>query len=146
MSLIEQLKKQDLTISFAESMTGGALASYITSMQGASNVFKGSLVCYDTEIKTRVLGISKALIDTYQVVSKEVCLAMAEACQALFKTHLAISVTGYADGKENDIYIGIKETETTIYHLVRKEQTRQEMIQEVVHFVYDKIQERLLIV
>lgn len=146
MSLIEHLKKQNITLSFAESMTGGALASHVTKMPGASFVLKGSLVCYDTEIKTRVLGISQSLIDTYGVVSKEVCQAMVEACQKMFMSTISVSVTGFADGKEKDIYIGIKENETSIYHLVRNEQSRTEMIQEVVYFVYDKIQERLMFV
>jgi PncC family amidohydrolase len=146
MSLIEDLKKQKITLSFAESMTGGALASYLTSMPGASFVFKGSLVCYDNDVKTRLLGIPQSLIDTYGVVSKEVCQAMVEACQKMFLSRLSVSVTGYADGKEKDIFIGIKEDETHIYHLVRNEQSRGEMIQEVVDFVYLKIQERLLFV
>lgn len=146
MSLIEDLKKHKITLSFAESMTGGALASHITKMPGASFVFKGSLVCYENDIKTRLLGIPQSLIDTYGVVSEEVCQAMAEASQKMFLSRLSVSVTGYADGKEKDIYIGIKDNETMIFHLVRNEQSRREMIQEVVDFVYLKIQERLLIV
>jgi PncC family amidohydrolase len=146
MTLTEHLKKQNITLSFAESMTGGALASHITKMQGASLVFKGSLVCYDNDVKTRILGISQSLIDTYGVVSKEVCQAMVEACQKMFMSSISISVTGYADGKEKDIYIGIKEHETNVYHLIRNKQSRTEMIQEVVNFVYDKIQERLMFV
>jgi len=138
MTLIDHLKKQKITLSFAESMTGGALAAHITKMQGASHVFKGSLVCYDNDIKTRVLGISPSFIDTYGVVSKEVCQAMVEACQKMFMSSISVSVTGYADGNEKDIYIGIKEHETIIYHLIRKEQSRSEMIQEVVDFIYDQ--------
>ena len=146
MSLIEDLKKQKITLSFAESMTGGALASHLTNMSGASLVFKGSLVCYDNDVKIRLLGIPQSLIDTYGVVSKEVCQAMVEACQTMFLSRLSVSVTGYADGIKKDIFIGIKDDETNIYHLVRNEQSRGEMIQEVVDFVYLKIQERLLFV
>lgn len=146
MTLIEQLKNKNLTVSFAESMTGGALSSYITQFQGASQVFKGSLVCYNTDIKTNVLGISKALINTYGVVSHEVCEAMVEACQNMFQTTLSVSVTGYAEGDEKDIYVGIKLHEITIYHLKRYAQTRTEMIDEVVQFVYEKIHEQMMFV
>jgi PncC family amidohydrolase len=146
MTLIEQLKNKKLTLSFAESMTGGALASYITQFKGASQVFKGSLVCYDPDIKINVLGISQSLINTYGVVSHEVCEAMVEACHHMFQSSISVSVTGYAEGDEKDIYIGIKYHETILYHLKRSTQTRTEMIHEVVQFIYEKIHEKIMFV
>jgi PncC family amidohydrolase len=146
MTLLKELENKNITISFAESMTGGALASYITQFKGASKVFKGSLVCYDATIKNHVLGISQTLIDMNGVVSHEVCEAMVEACQKLFQTTISVSVTGYAEGDEKDIYVGIKYRDTSIYHLKRSIQTRIEMIQEIVEFVYVKISEKIMFV
>lgn len=143
-SIIQQLKAHHKTISFAESMTGGALAASLTKMSGASQVFKGSIVCYDSSVKVDILKVSQAVIDTYGVVSQEVALAMAESCQHMFLSSIAVSVTGYAEGTEKDIFICIKDETTTIYHLIRNHQSRQEMIEEVVSFVFEKISQRLL--
>ena len=143
MTFVDLLKQKELTISFAESMTGGALASHLTMIPGASHVFKGSLVCYDTEIKINILNVTKTLIDTYGVVSKEVSQDMAIKCQDLFKSSVAVSVTGYADGEHKDIFVTIRDHETNVFHLIRQDQNRRDMIQEVVAFVFNEVQKRI---
>lgn len=143
MTIVDVLKQKGLTISFAESMTGGALASHLTRIPGASHVFKGSIVCYDTDIKINILNVTKTLIDTYGVVSKEVSQDMAIKCQDLFESSIAVSVTGYADGEKKDIFMTIRDHETNVFHLIRQDQNRHEMIQEVVNFVFDVIQKRV---
>jgi nicotinamide-nucleotide amidase len=71
------LTQQKKTIATAESCTGGKIAQMLSSVPGASNYFKGSVVSYATETKIKVLGISEALIQKHSVVSAEVAKAMA---------------------------------------------------------------------
>lgn len=139
MTLVEYLRNQSLTISFAESMTGGALSKYMTQFSGASDVFKGSIVCYDTQVKVDVLGVSQNLIDTYGVVSHQVCEAMARSCKNVFKSDIAVSITGYAEGIHKDIFVGISYKDTHVFHIKRKDQNRIQMIDDIVSWIIDKI-------
>jgi nicotinamide-nucleotide amidase len=95
-SLGKILTRKNKTISTAESCTGGSIAQLLSSVPGASNYFKGSVVAYSTEVKQNVLGISKNLIDKYSVVSAEVANAMALSVKELLKTDYAIATTGNA--------------------------------------------------
>jgi len=90
------LTKEKLSLSIAESCTGGRIAQSFTAIEGASAYFKGALVPYDVAIKTDVLGVSKALIDEFSVVSVQVAEAMAKNAAKLFKTNFAIATTGNA--------------------------------------------------
>ncbi|SFA71753.1 nicotinamide-nucleotide amidase [Flavobacterium swingsii] len=96
------LTNKKLTISTAESCSGGKIASIITSVSGASNYFKGSIVSYATETKVNVLGISQEIIDEFSVVSKQVAEAMALQSQKIFKTDFAIATTGNAGPDKGD--------------------------------------------
>jgi nicotinamide-nucleotide amidase len=96
------LTQQNKTISTAESCTGGSIAQLLSSVPGASNYFKGSIVAYSTEVKQNVLGISENLIDEYSVVSAEVAKAMALSVKTLLKTDYAIAVTGNAGPSKGD--------------------------------------------
>jgi nicotinamide-nucleotide amidase len=102
------LAKNRQTIATAESCTGGKIAQMITSVVGASAYFKGSIVCYDTKVKTEVLGIPEALINEHSVVSVAVAEEMAMAVQRLMKTDYAIATTGNAGPTkgESDAEIG----------------------------------------
>lgn len=90
------LSKRNLTLSTAESCTGGKMAELIASVPGASNYFKGSVVAYATEVKVNVLGVSERIIQEHSVVSAEVAKAMALNVRALLKTDYAIATTGNA--------------------------------------------------
>lgn len=94
--LFEILKKKKLTISSVESFTGGLFASTITSVSGASNFFKGSLVSYSTQIKEEILKIDKKIIENYSVVSQEVADLMCLKGKELLKSDICISFTGNA--------------------------------------------------
>jgi len=96
------LKQQNKTISTAESCTGGKVAQILTSVAGASNYFKGSVVSYATEAKISILGISEDLIEKYSVVSAEVAKQMAINVQKLLKTDYAIATTGNAGPSKGD--------------------------------------------
>lgn len=94
--LHDLLISKNLTISTAESCTGGELSRLITSVSGSSNYFLGGICTYQTQKKTDILGVSEALIQEKTVVSEEVAQAMSLGCQRLFKTDIALSTTGVA--------------------------------------------------
>lgn len=98
----KHLVAQGKTLAVAESCTGGNISQAFTANAGASQYFKGSVVCYATQTKIEVLGVSKALIDKHSVVSQQVAEAMAKQVQKLYKTHYAISTTGNAGPTKGD--------------------------------------------
>lgn len=94
--LVEILKKQQLTIAFAESCTGGSIAAAITKIPGASEVFKGSIISYSNEIKSKLLNVSEDILNTYGAVSKECVEQMVKSVQQIMHTDIALSVSGIA--------------------------------------------------
>ncbi|OOG67989.1 CinA family nicotinamide mononucleotide deamidase-related protein [Flavobacterium sp. A45] len=108
-SLGKILTRKNKTISTAESCTGGGIAQLLSSVPGASNYFKGSVVAYSTEVKQNILGISKNLIEEYSVVSAEVAEAMVLRVKSLMNTDYAIATTGNAGPSkgESDADVGI---------------------------------------
>lgn len=91
--LVEKLKQKNLTISFAESMTGGMLASSIVSVPGASDVLKESLVTYSEEVKTKYFGIDFSKVN---VVSQTCAEEMAKGLKNITNSDVCVTVTGYA--------------------------------------------------
>ncbi|MES2811644.1 MAG: CinA family nicotinamide mononucleotide deamidase-related protein [Bacteroidota bacterium] len=96
------------TIATAESCTGGKIASLLTSVSGASNYFKGSVVSYATEVKKSILNISESVINEYSVVSEQVAKTMAVNTQKLLQTDYVIATTGNAGPEkgEADVEVG----------------------------------------
>ena len=94
--LHDLLISKNLTISTAESCTGGELSHLITSVSGSSNYFLGGICTYQTQKKSEILGVSEDLIKEKTVVSEEIAQAMSLGCQKLFKTDIALSTTGVA--------------------------------------------------
>jgi len=90
------LHNNKLTLSTAESCTGGRIASLITSVPGSSNWFRGSVVAYDNSVKTDLLGVNPETIRRHGAVSEETVREMAEGMLRLVKTDYAIAVTGIA--------------------------------------------------
>ena len=91
-----KLAEKNETIATAESCTGGNIAHKITSVQGSSAYFKGSVVAYSNEIKSRILGVDEELISAHGAVSREVVEAMALGVKKLMKTDYAIATSGIA--------------------------------------------------
>ena len=119
--LVELLKAKHLTIGSIESMTGGLFASSITSVPGASKVFKGSVVSYSPLIKENVVGVKKETIDAFGVVSKEVAYEMANKGKKLLDVDICVSVTGNAgptvepgEAGVGEVYIGVAFKDQTI--------------------------------
>ena len=114
-SLVKQLKRKNLKISFAESCTGGMLASKITSISGASKVFGLSLVTYSNQAKISVLKVNKNIIQKYGAVSSQCCEAMVKNLAKISKAQINVSVTGIAGPNGGTkakpvglVYIGVK--------------------------------------
>ncbi len=88
-------KKQ--TLSVAESFTGGTVAKRIVDNTGASNYFTFGMIAYSEELKIKLLGIEKELIDTYGVYSEQVAVEMAKKVRQISGTDWGIGTTGLAD-------------------------------------------------
>ena len=108
------LTEKMLTISTAESCTGGKIASTLSAISGASNYFKGSVVSYATQAKIDVLEIDENIIAKYGVVSAEVAKEMAKSVQKIMNSDYAIATTGNAGPTKGDedaelgtVFIGI---------------------------------------
>lgn len=87
-------KGRGLTLSVAESCTGGLVSHYLTSLPGASIFFRAGIVAYSETIKKDLLAVSDKLITKYGVVSEETACDMAEKVRTLSKTDYAIATTG----------------------------------------------------
>ncbi len=115
LKIVKLLSKKKLTVSFAESCTGGLLASSITSVSGSSKIFNMGLVTYSNNSKVKLLQVPKKTITKYGAVSYETCLSMVKNLSKISKSDISISITGVAGPsggtKEKPVglvYIGLK--------------------------------------
>ena len=115
LKIVELLTKKKLTVSFAESCTGGLLASSITSISGSSKVFNMGLVTYSNNAKVKLLQVPKKTITKYGAVSYETCLSMVKNLSKISKANISISITGVAGPNGGTkakpvglVYIGLK--------------------------------------
>ena len=121
LKIVKLLTSKGLTVSFAESCTGGLLSSSITSISGSSKVFNMGLVTYSNNAKVKLLKVPKKTINKYGAVSYETCLSMVKNLSKISKSNISISITGVAGPnggtKEKPIglvYIGLKTGRKTI--------------------------------
>jgi len=94
--LIKKLKKKKMTISCAESCTGGLIGHRLTQVPGGSEVFNGGMITYSNESKINQLGITLKNIEDFGAVSEQVALEMAENIKNKFGTSIGVSTTGIA--------------------------------------------------
>jgi nicotinamide-nucleotide amidase len=114
-NLVKILTRKKLKIAFAESCTGGMLASEITSISGASKVFGVGLVTYSNQAKITVLKVNKSIIQKYGAVSPQCCEAMVKNLSKISKAQINVSITGIAGPNGGTkkkpvglVYIGVK--------------------------------------
>jgi nicotinamide-nucleotide amidase len=102
------LKENGVTLTAAESCTGGLVAARLTALPGVSKHFPGGVVAYSREAKAGILGVPDTLIDDYGMVSEEVALAMAQGCCRVTGADLGLGLTGLAgpDGDGSNTPIG----------------------------------------
>ena len=113
--LHKKLIDKKLTISVAESCTGGLLANNLTKLANSSKYFQMGLITYSNEAKIKILKVNKNIIKKYGAVSKECCEAMVKNLSKISKSKINVSITGIAGpgGGTKDkpvglVYIGIK--------------------------------------
>ena len=92
----DMLAERGLTLATAESCTGGAVAARVTSVPGASRVFRGAIVAYDNEVKERMLDVSPEVLAEHGAVSEAVARQMAEGVRSRLDAHVGIAATGVA--------------------------------------------------
>ncbi|MBO5305968.1 MAG: competence/damage-inducible protein A [Clostridia bacterium] len=115
MALVAGLMKKGLTLSSAESCTGGLIAKRMTDVAGASTVFWGGMVTYTNAMKEKLLGVKHETLEAYTAVSEQVAYEMAENVRKKMGTDIGISTTGYAGPTESGdpenpvgtVYIGV---------------------------------------
>ena len=114
-NLVNKLIRKKLTISVAESCTGGLFSSYINSISESSKVFTLGFITYSNQSKINVLKVPKKIIKKYGSVSAQVCFAMVKNLSKISNTSISISITGIAGPSGGSkkkpvglVYVGIK--------------------------------------
>lgn len=92
----ELLKKKNLTVSTAESCTGGSIAARFTAISGSSEYFIGSIVAYSNDVKTALLHVSPETLTQYGAVSEETVIEMVKGAMKTLKTDCAVATSGIA--------------------------------------------------
>ncbi len=146
----KQLIKCGKTISTAESCTGGKIAQTLTSVAGASNYFRGSVVSYATDTKVSVLGVSQQTIDENSVVSSQVAIEMALGIQKIMKTDYAIATTGNAGPSKGDadtdvgtVCIAIATPNGIVVEEFNFGQPREKVIDRTVNKAFELLQKEI---
>ena len=145
------LSAQNKTLATAESCTGGKIAQTLTAVSGASKYFKGSVVCYSTETKISVLGLSEQLINEHSVVSSEVAKAMAISVKKIMKSDYAIATTGNAGPSKGDsnatvgtVFIAIATPNDVFVTEFDFGQPREKVINRAVNKAFELLQKEIL--
>ena len=145
------LRQQGKTIATAESCTGGKIAQILTSVAGASNYFRGSVVSYATDTKISVLGVSAQTIEKYTVVSAAVASEMALGIQKLMKADYAIATTGNAGPSKGDadaevgtVFIALATPEAVFVSEFNFGQPRDKVIDRTTNKALEILQKEIL--
>ena len=149
--VVNRLRELNKTIATMESCTGGAVASSITNIEGASEILKFSAVTYSNEYKIK-MGVNKDTIDKYSVYSIEVAKEMSKSISDFANSNYGIGVTGKINredkdnpyGKNNLAYVSIYEKETDKYYLLEvymEDKTRVENKELIIKNIIDKLLE-----
>ena len=135
--IINILKEKDISLSIAESCTGGMISKKITDIPGSSNVYKGGVIAYSNYLKIKLLNIDQSIIGKYGAVSKEVASLMAEGIKNRTKSDIGIATTGISgpSGGTQDkavglIYIAVSYNDETIikkFNLIPKRNIHREI-------------------
>lgn len=118
---LSQLSGLGLSISSAESCTAGMFCSSLASISGSSSTLAGGSVVYASKSKVKILNVSQATIDEFDVVSEQVALQMAQGAQKLYETNVCVSVTGYTDplsAQAGKVCFAFITPQTTITHTI----------------------------
>lgn len=141
-----ELTKKELTLSVAESCTGGKIAELITSVSGASAYFQGGIVAYSNQIKVDLLKVNSEIIEAFSVVSAAVAKEMALNCKAIFNTDFAIATTGNAgptkgnsDAEVGTVFIAIATPNEVFVEEFNFGQPREKVIDRAVNKAFEML-------
>lgn len=140
------MNKKKVTISTAESCTGGRIAAAITAHSGASQYFQGGLVAYQNMLKEQMLGVSHEMIETYGVVSRQVAEQMVKGACRLFHSDYALASTGYAEaweGHEVEIWIAWGSENDVHVKCLRQDNGRVRNVENATQCVINELNEYL---
>lgn len=144
------LTQKKMTLSTAESFTGGKIAAQITEIPGASNYFKGSVVSYATATKINVLQVPESLIATYSVVSGQVAEAMAKNVRALLNTDFSMATTGNAGPTKGDsdeevgtVFIAIASPNGVFSEQFKMGSQRERVVQKSVYKAFEMLEKEI---
>lgn len=126
MSVVNLLEKNELTISTAESCTGGLLAGRLINVPGVSDVYKEGFITYTNKAKRKTLGVNKSTLKKYGAVSEQTAKEMAVGAALAADTDISISVTGIAGpgGGTNEKPVGLVYVGVCIKDIVHVEEFR----------------------
>lgn len=132
--VIERLTAMGKTLATAESCTGGLIGEKLTSVSGASRVYRGGVISYCNEIKQRLLNVDGKLLDTLGAVSSPVAEQMAQGARNALQADYGVSVTGIAGPNSDEtgrpvglVYLGVSSEEKTLVREYRFDGTREEI-------------------
>jgi nicotinamide-nucleotide amidase len=148
--LITTLRERKLTVTFAESCTGGRLAAALTSVSGASEVFEGACVVYANRIKHEWLGVREETLEKYGAVSSQCVEEMLDGIVEMSGASCALAVSGIAgptggtpQKPVGTVYIGVRTPQKSeVFHCLFKGD-REAVQMQSVRFAYEKLTEFL---
>lgn len=151
--VVNKLIEKKLTITSAESCTGGLFSASITSISGSSECFEGSFITYSNEIKNRIIGVKKETLLNYGAVSKECVIEMSKNARKIMKADISIAVSGIAgpNGGSEDKPVGLvwicisAENYTKAYKNIfsgNRDEIREESVIFALNLVLDFINNR----
>ena len=145
-TVINKIRESGLTISFAESCSGGSIAAEIIKISGVSDIFKGGVVTYSDQVKIDILKVPKQEIQKYGVVSENIAFLMAKNSKELFKTSLSLATTGNVGplssddrSKVGEIYICLIYNEKVLHKKLNLKASRVENINKLVFEAFSLI-------
>ncbi len=144
----EILLEKNLTISTAESCTGGGISRLLTSSSGSSAYFAGGIIAYNAKKKVEILGVSEKTIRETTTVSEKIAREMSQGCQNLFKTNIAVATTGVAGPSSDEFGNEVG----TVFYSIRiddKEYTRKMFLpyldrNDFMNFVSQRVLQQLV--
>lgn len=146
--IIKKLIKKNISISVAESCTGGLLSAQITSVANSSKVFNLGIVCYSNQSKKNILKIKNKNLNKYGAVSLQICKQMLENLYKLSKSNLCVTTTGIAGPGGGTkikpvglVFVGIKYKKKTQIHMFnfKKNFTRKKIQNSTVNKIFKLI-------
>lgn len=149
-ALLDALRERKMTLSTAESCTGGLLGAMITTIPGSSSVYKGGVISYCNAVKHHLLGVPETVLNQYGAVSWQTAEAMACGVREACKTDIGVGITGLA-GPDGDgsglpvglVFIGYSDRFQTAHRMLRlagsRDETRQKACREAIALILSRL-------